>query len=1240
MTLTIKRKIALLAALACVGLAALAVLGQVQVGRVFTAANYTNINIIPSVNILDGAAAATRNYAYSALYFVTATNEADRARAEALVRAAHDAVEKALKSYDTDGCGGATCISDPKDAQLLAEVRSLFAEYSAAADRVMAYARGGKAELAREQISVNRPLREKLIATLDAHVEYNELLGKKSMEEAAAIKSAALTWSFGIAGLVVAAFLAVSIAVGRSIGKAIDDGVQCARRIAAGDLGASIDATGKDEVGLLKAELATAVGNVRSLAAAVDVMAEKHGQGWIDETLAVDKFPGDYGKMARTFNDLVQSHIAVKMKVVDVVGRYAKGDFSVDMDRLPGKKAKITEAIDEVKKSLTAVRAEIARLVEAAIRGELSTRADASKFQFEFKEMVEGINKTLDAVINPLNVAADYVDRISKGNLPPKITDSYNGDFNTIKNNLNACIENLSELIVALNVMSEKHGQGWIDEGIAADRFPGAYGKMAKTFNELVQSHIAVKMRIVDVVGRYAKGDFSIDMDRLPGKKAKITEAIDEVKKSLKAVRAEIARLVEAAIRGELSTRADASKFQFEFKEMVEGINKTLDAVIGPLNVAADYVDKISKGAIPPRITDAYSGDFNTIKNNLNTCIDAVNALVADANKLSVAAVEGKLATRADATRHQGDFRKIVEGVNKTLDAVIGPLNVAADYVDRISKGNIPAKITDSYNGDFNTIKHNLNTCIDAVNSLVADANMLSVAAVEGKLATRADAAKHGGDFRKIVDGVNQTLDAVIDPLNVAAEYVDKISKGNIPARITDSYNGDFNTIKNNLNTCIDAVNALVADANMLAVAAVEGKLATRADASKHGGDFRKIVDGVNETLDAVINPLNVAADYVDKISKGNIPAKISDTYNGDFNTIKNNLNVLIEAMDRVTRTAQEIASGNLKVEVKQRSENDELMKAILAMVKRLTEVVQGVKDSSDGVATGSEGLTSSSEQLSQGASEQAASIEEVSSSMEQMASNTRQNADNAIQTEKIALKAAGDAKEGGEAVARTVDAMKQISGKISIIGEIARQTNLLALNAAIEAARAGEHGKGFAVVASEVRKLAERSQKAAAEITELSGTSVAVAEKAGELLSRILPDVQKTAELVQQITVASREQDNGVAQINKAIQQLDQVIQQNAAGSEEVNSTAEELAHQAAQLQEMISFFRLDAAGQGAQVKAAPARVAAAKPAALPARKALKAAGAAPTPKPPNGSGVKLRLDEEAAADGKFGAY
>ena len=233
--------------------------------------------------------------------------------------------------------------------------------------------------------------------------------------------------------------------------------------------------------------------------------------------------------------------------------------------------------------------------------------------------------------------------------------------------------------------------------------------------------------------------------------------------------------------------------------------------------MAANYVDRISKGDIPPKITDSYNGDFNTIKNNLNTCIEAVNALVADANMLSKAAVDGRLATRADATRHQGDFRKIVEGVNDTLNAVIGPLNVAANYVDRISKGDIPPKITDSYNGDFNTIKNNLNTCIEAVNKLVADARMLSEAAVAGRLDTRAEAFTHQGDFRKIVEGVNETLDNVVGPINDVRRVMAAMEHGDMTQTITAHYNGDFDALKQAINNTIAKLADTIGQINVAA---------------------------------------------------------------------------------------------------------------------------------------------------------------------------------------------------------------------------------------------------------------------------------------------------------------------------------------------------------------------------------------------------------------------------------------
>jgi methyl-accepting chemotaxis protein len=306
--------------------------------------------------------------------------------------------------------------------------------------------------------------------------------------------------------------------------------------------------------------------------------------------------------------------------------------------------------------------------------------------------------------------------------------------------------------------------------------------------------------------------------------------------------------------------------------------------------------------------------------------------------------------------------------------------------------------------------------------------------------------------------------------------------------------------------------------------------------------------------------------------------------------------------LQRAANAVRQVAEGDLTstAEITTRDEIGEMLGHVNAMIERLRDVVADALSASDNVSSGSQELSASSETLSQGATEQASSAEEASASMEEMASNIKQNADNAAQTEKIARQSAKDAEASGEAVGRAVGAMRTIADKISIVQEIARQTDLLALNAAVEAARAGEHGKGFAVVASEVRKLAERSQAAAAEISSLSGETVSVATEAGEMLNRLVPDIRKTAELVSEISAACREQDIGAAQINEAIQQLDKVTQQNAGASEEMSATSEELASQAEELQTSIAFFKVDSAKATSQVR---------RPAPAAARPAAKAA-------------------------------
>jgi len=314
---------------------------------------------------------------------------------------------------------------------------------------------------------------------------------------------------------------------------------------------------------------------------------------------------------------------------------------------------------------------------------------------------------------------------------------------------------------------------------------------------------------------------------------------------------------------------------------------------------------------------------------------------------------------------------------------------------------------------------------------------------------------------------------------------------------------------------------------------------------------------------------------------------------------------------------ASAVASGDLDRSIDVRSEDEvgKLAAALNTMVEKLREVVGEVRGGAEALTSAATQVAATSQSLSQGTGEQAASVEETTSSLEQMSASITQNAENSRQTEKMANEGARNAADSGKSVEQTVEAMNSIAEKISIIEEIAYQTNLLALNAAIEAARAGEHGKGFAVVATEVRKLAERSQKAAKEISELAGSSVKVAQRSGALIAELVPAIRKTADLVQEVAAASKEQSTGVNQVSKAMTTVDQVTQRNASAAEELSSTAEEMSSQSEALLQTVSFFRING-GSHATAKKNGAHAAAHRPAAPAAPAASPEHPALPAPK------------------------
>jgi len=757
---------------------------------------------------------------------------------------------------------------------------------------------------------------------------------------------------------------------------------------------------------------------------------------------------------------------------------------------------------------------------------------------------------------------------------------------------------------------------------------------------------------------------------------AKAAKSEDESKLALQ----EIMRLVNASKEGRLGERGNATQFNGVQREMIQGVNEMLDAILLPIDEGNRVLAQISVGKIDELITQTYKGDHEKMRVAVNNVAITVQGLQREMGRLTEASKEGQLSDRGKPDQFQGAYAEIVRGVNSMLDAILLPIGEGNRILAQISNGKIDELIAQTYKGDHEKMKLAVNNVAVVVQSLQKELVRLTDASKEGLLSERGKPEQFQGAYSEIVRGVNTMLDAILLPIGEGNRILELVRGGNLREKVEIPCKGDHAKMKDAINgvhewltlliayvtkiangdmsaTMVKAssddqiheflvllkqnIQNLVVDVNVLAQAAVEGKLVTRADATKHMGDYQKVVQGVNGMMDAVIGPLNKVALDIERFSKGDVPDIITASYNGDFNTIKNNLNALIASMNEITAATDEIANGNLTVNIRERSPQDKLMQALSSMVSGLTETVSNIRSIAGEVSAASQSISTTSIQVSKGASSQAAAAEQASSSMEEMVSNIKQNADNAQQTDKIANKSAKDAQESGKSVLEAVAAMKEIASKISIIEEIARQTNLLALNAAIEAARAGEHGKGFAVVAAEVRKLAERSQKAAAEINQLSANTLKVSEKSGEMLDKLVPDIQRTAELVQEISAASKEQDTGAEQINKALQQLEQVIQQNAAASEEMASTTEELTGQAEQLVSALSFFRT---GDHGRIAAARAVVA------TPATHfdAVSGKGTKPNGRT-NGSGLKangkggvaLRLkDKHDDLDGEFERY
>lgn len=645
--------------------------------------------------------------------------------------------------------------------------------------------------------------------------------------------------------------------------------------------------------------------------------------------------------------------------------------------------------------------------------------------------------------------------------------------------------------------------------------------------------------------------------------------------------------MIQEMSKGHLSNRLNIDTTD-EVGEMATTMDKMADSlqflVIGTIN-------RISEGDVSMNVEITDPQD--EIGPALKKTIETIRALITEANALSQAAVEGRLDTRGHADAFSGGFREIVAGVNSTLDAVVGPLNVAAEYIERIGKGEIPPKITDEYYGDFREIKNNLNACLDGLGALsVADHTLKLMNKNDLTQAIDGDFDGIFGEIARSINGVHAQLGRIVSiSTNIRngdlsdLDFLRSIGKRSENDRLVPALLGMTETIL-----------MLVEETRNMAQIAISGDLNNRGDVTKFQGEYATVIEGFNQTLDAIIDPIQAASATLNELAEGNLKITMDGDFKGQHGKIKHDMNQTIEFLrayvEEITHTLEEMSRGNFDLEITNLYCGDFLAikKALNQIAASLSTTLYDINVAASQVDIGAQQISDSGQALSHGTTEQASSIQELTASIEEVAAETKRNAQNANEANELAINVRSNAEVGNSQIVKMVAAMSEINDSshniskiIKVIDDIAFQTNILALNAAVEAARAGQHGKGFAVVAEEVRTLAARSAEAAKETTGLIEGSIdkvevgtKIADETALGLAEILKQIEKVTDLVGRIARASNDQASEIAQINQGIEAVSQVVQTNSATAEQSAAASEELSGQAEMLKQMVDAFKL----------------------------------------------------------------